>query len=112
MKAVKFFVVFGAVLILVGLGALATRIQERTTRPAHAAASEAEGTLRLEETLILPAGARVTQLAGLDSGAVALVELPQGGGGQMLFFSAQGKLKRRVILTPEVPPSVPRGPGS
>ncbi|MBF0272164.1 MAG: hypothetical protein HQL98_08895 [Magnetococcales bacterium] len=110
MKVVKFFVVFGAVLILVGLGALVTRIQDRATRPANPV-PEAEGAPRMEETLTLPAGARVTQLAGLDSGAAVLVELPQGGG-QMLFFSAQGKLKRRVILTPEAPPSAPRGPGS
>ncbi|MEO5345784.1 MAG: hypothetical protein H7834_05320 [Magnetococcus sp. YQC-9] len=102
MRAVKFFVIFGAVFILAGLGALLAKLYDRSSSPvAHTPAVETANVALGEETLPLPAGARVVQLTGLDSsGAALLVELPAGAGHQLLFFSPHGKLKRRVTLEP------------
>ncbi|MBF0342051.1 MAG: hypothetical protein HQL95_13970 [Magnetococcales bacterium] len=112
MRAVKFFVVFGAVVLLAGLGALLSRLHERASGTGTPTPT-AEATPQ-EESLALPTGARVAQLAGLDgSGAAVLVTMPDGGG-QVLFFSAQGRLKRRVTLEtlPREGPAAPRIPGN
>ncbi|MBF0613644.1 MAG: hypothetical protein G8237_00835 [Magnetococcales bacterium] len=110
MRAVKFFVIFGAVMILVGLGALVARLHDRTTS-AHNPAPTPDPTLPIEETLHLPTNAQVAQVVGMDAGAVIWIEQPQGAG-QLLFFSAQGKLKRRITLTPADPPAAPRSPNN
>ncbi|MBF0165244.1 MAG: hypothetical protein HQL97_12345 [Magnetococcales bacterium] len=116
MRALKFFVIFGAVLLLAGLGALIIRLIERgSTGVTSPAPVESAMPVVGEENIPLPAGARLVQMNGLDSSGVAvLVELPRGAGHQLLFFSPQGKLKRRVTLdpTPRDPPAGPRNPDS
>lgn len=109
MRVIKFFVIAGAMLILAGLGLLTFKMFERS---AQAPRNEPETVV--EENIAMPPGGRVSHLAGMDSGGVAtLVKLPNGGG-QLLFFSSQGRLKRRVLLTPEFPPPppAPRTPDS
>ncbi|MBF0428802.1 MAG: hypothetical protein HQL94_07755 [Magnetococcales bacterium] len=96
MRAIQIFVIIGAVLLMFGLGALFFKVYDRSTAPVPGVLAPSE-----EESISLPPGGRVAQVVGMDSSGVAtLVELPQGGG-QLLFFSAHGKLKRRVNLVPE-----------
>ncbi|GAB0057503.1 hypothetical protein SIID45300_01832 [Candidatus Magnetaquicoccaceae bacterium FCR-1] len=111
MRALKFFVIFGAVLLLVGLGGLVVKLVERGATGVTTAAPVETGVPVVgEETLPLPPGARLVQVNGLDSSGVAvLVELPRGAGHQLLFFSSQGKLKRRVTLDPTPPRDPPSG---
>lgn len=106
MRFIKFFVIFGAVVIMMGLGALFFKLNN--SRSATIATSGMDAAL-VEENLFLPPGARVSQLVSMDaSGVATLVELPKGGG-QLLFFSSQGKLKRRISLTP-TPLAAPHSP--
>ncbi|MEO5331919.1 MAG: hypothetical protein H7839_07825 [Magnetococcus sp. YQC-5] len=110
MKIIKFFVIFGAVAIMMGLGVLFFKMYNKhgtVEKPPKEA-------IPIEETLVIPAGARVTHVVGMDSHGVAtLLELPDGGG-QLLFFSVRGQLQRRINLTPgsQVPHSVSRSPGN
>ncbi|MBF0417995.1 MAG: hypothetical protein HQL86_07085 [Magnetococcales bacterium] len=116
MRVVKFFVIFGAVLLLAGLGALIVKLVERgTTGTTPTTPVETTVSVIQEENIPLPGGARLLQMNGLDSSGVAvLVELPNRTGHQLLFFSPQGKLKRRITLspTPHDPPNESRTPNS
>ncbi|MBF0127100.1 MAG: hypothetical protein HQM02_07800 [Magnetococcales bacterium] len=111
MRAIKIFVISGALVLLVGLGVLVMRIQG--TPIAVAQTGRVDGSGAPDESLAIPPGARVTQLVGMDSSGVATLVQLADGGAQLLLFSAHGKLKRRISLTAgEVPPSAPRSPGN
>ncbi len=100
MRIVKLFVMLGAVAIILGLGALSFRMYERT--PAVSSLETTQHEPLVVEHISIPSGARVSQLVGMDTrGVVTLVSDPSGGG-ELLFFTAQGKLQRRISLRPDI----------
>ncbi|MBF0180294.1 MAG: hypothetical protein HQM03_09745 [Magnetococcales bacterium] len=100
MRAIKIFVIVSALLLLAGLGVLvATALQSSPAKTPPPPAT-------LEETIALPPGTKVTRMTGMGTSGVALLARQEDGDAQLLLFSAQGKLQRRIRLTP-APPAGP-----